>query len=208
MSASLDSLTTGDCRSRLLQAACEVFATEGYRAGVDRIAALAGVAKQTLYNHFPSKAELFGEVIRLAVDDMLVMLDDDGLNLRERLCGFGVRYREKLLSPAGLGFYRAMVAETARFPELAATFYRSGPAQTTARLRVLLEGAMLRGALRRADPEFAATTLLSMLVGAERSRYLFSGEAVPDPDPAYADQIVDCFLRAFAPAAPSYPTTA
>jgi len=174
---------------------------EGYRASVDRIAELAGVAKQTLYNHFPSKAELFGEAIRLAVDDMLVSLDDDGLDLRARLCGFGVRYRAKLLSPAGLGFYRAVVAESARFPDLAATFYRTGPVQTTVRLRAVLEEAMRRGELRRTDGEFAATTLLSMLVGAERSCHLFSGEPVPEPDPAQADLIVDCFLRAFAPEA-------
>lgn len=198
-SSAADSPSATDCRARLLQAATEVFVAEGYRAGVDRIAAVAGVAKQTLYNHFPGKADLFAEVIRQATTDLLITLDDDGEALRQRLQRFGCVYRAKLLSPVGLGFYRTLIAETARFPDLAATFYRTGPAQTAARLRVVLEAAMQRGELRPVDPEFAVTTLLSMLVGAERSRYLFSGESVPEADPAIAGAIVDCFLRAFAP---------
>jgi TetR/AcrR family transcriptional repressor of mexJK operon len=188
-----------DCRARLLQAACEVFSAEGYRAGVDRIAAVAGVAKQTLYNHFPSKAELFAAAVRMAVDEMLESLVGQGGDLRERLVGFGTRYRERLLSPSGLGFYRAIVAEASRFPELSAAFYRSGPQEAVARLRVVLAEAMACGELRRDDPEFAATLLLSMLVGHERSHALFSGESSPALDPATAGRIVDCFLRAFAP---------
>lgn len=191
--------TPSDCRTRLLQAACEVFAAEGYRAGVDRIAAQAGVAKQTLYNHFPSKADLFAEVIHQATDEFMIALDDHGEKLRERLIRFGLRYRERLLSPAGLGLYRMLVAETPRFPELAAAFYRTGPERTTLRLRAVIDAAMQRGELRRDDADFAAMQLLSMLVGVERSHLLFGCELATDHDPAQAERIVDCFLRAFSP---------
>ena len=37
------------------------------------------------------------------------------------------------------------------------------------------------------------------LVGAERNRYLFSGETPPVPNPAEAHALVDFFLRGFAP---------
>lgn len=199
MSACIPIQSADDCRSRLLQAACEVFIAEGYQVGVDRIAAQAGVAKQTLYNHFPSKAELFAEVIKNATAEFLVALDDDGAPLRERLLRFGLRYRERLLSPGGLQFYRMLIAEIPRFPELAAAFYAAGPQRTAATLRDLIVTAMERGELRRDDPDFAVTMLLSMLVGAERSHYLLSGVAAPAADPADAARIVDCFLRAFAP---------
>lgn len=188
-----------DVRARLVQAACEAFIAEGYRVGVDRIAALAGVAKQTLYNHFAGKAELFAEVIKSATAEFLVALDDDGAPLRERLVRFGVRYRERLLSAGGLQFYRMLVAEIPRFPELAAAFYESGPRRTAECLRGVIAAAMDKGELRREEPDFAVTLLLSMLVGAERCHYLFSGEAPPAPDPREAARIVDCFLRAFAP---------
>ena len=52
-----------ETRNRLIQAAREAFMAEGYRASVEGIAARAGVAKQTLYNHFPSKDELFSESV-------------------------------------------------------------------------------------------------------------------------------------------------
>ncbi len=195
-----------DCRSRLIQAATEVFIEEGYRASVERVATRASVARQTLYNHFPSKADLFGEVIKQVTAALLVTLDAKAEGLRERLLRFGIAFREKALSAEGLGFYRALVAETVRFPELAASFYRSGPAQTATRLRSVLHQAMADGELRACDPEFASVTLLSMLVGAERSHYLLSGDPPPEPDPSRVAQIVDCFLRAFAPeSSPSSP---
>ncbi len=193
-----ESAETADNRTRIVQAAAAVFAEEGYHAGVDRIAARAGVAKQTLYNHFPGKAELFAEVVRQAVASLLVTLDDDGPDLRTRLVRFAVRFREKLLCPAGLGFFRAMVAETTRFPELSTAFYREGPAKTEARLREVLADAMARGVLERVDPAFAATMLLSMLAGAERTRYLFLGPEPDALDERRAEEIVDRFLRAFA----------
>lgn len=188
-----------DCRSRLIQAASEVFIKEGYRASIERVALHAGVARQTLYNHFPSKADLFGEVIKQVTAALLVTLDGKADGLRERLLRFGTAFRAKALSVEGLGLYRALIAETTCFPELAATFYRTGPAQTAARLRVVLQEAIDRGELRQVDPEFATITLLSMMVGAERSHCLLSGEPPPEPNPAHVAQIVDCYLRAFAP---------
>lgn len=208
MSSPAELSCASDCRVRLVQAATEAFIAEGYHASVDRIATRAGVAKQTLYNHFPRKADLFAEVIGQATVELLVALGDDGEDLRERLTRFGVRYREKLLGTAGLGLYRTLVAETPRFPELAAAFYRAGPEQTARRLRAVLEDAMRRGELRADDPGFATTLLLSMLVGVERSCQLFAVDSSPEPDPALAGRIVDCFLRAFAPEAPHTPPTA
>lgn len=46
-------------RDRLLQAAVDMFARNGFHAiGVDAIIAAAGVSKQTFYNHFESKDDL------------------------------------------------------------------------------------------------------------------------------------------------------
>jgi len=195
-----------DCRARLIQAAAEVFVEEGYRASVERVATRAGVARQTLYNHFPCKADLFGEVVRQATAALLITLDANQQALRERLLRFGIMYRAKVLSAEGLGFFRTLAAETVRFPELAASFYRTGPAQTAARLSGVLKEAMGKGELRSVRPEFAANLLLSMLVGADRSHYLFSGDPPPEPDPGHVGQIIDCYLRALAPEVPSFPT--
>jgi len=198
-----------DCRSRLVQAAIEVFAEQGYRASIDTVASRAEVARQTLYNHFPCKADLFAEVVRQATAALLITLEGEPCTLRERLLRFGLAYRSKLMSAEGLGFYRTVVAEATRFPDLAASFYRTGPLQTAERLSGVLRNAMDRNEFRRDDPLFAAGMLLSMLVGNERSRYLCSGEPPPEPEPDLVAKIIDCYLRSFAPQPhPSHSTPA
>lgn len=51
--------TATSAKDRILQAARELFYEEGIRAvGIDRIIERSGVAKMTLYRHFPSKDDL------------------------------------------------------------------------------------------------------------------------------------------------------
>ena len=182
-------------RQRLLDAACEAFRDEGYRVSIDRIASRAQVARQTLYNHFPSKEALFAEVVNHAIQSILVTLDGD-TDVRATLLAFGNAYREKLLSPEGLALFRTMTAEAPRFPELAKQFFRQGPLTTRKRLAAYLARAMESGALRRDDPDFAAEMLTAMLVDTDRLRGLLNLQ--PDGlKPARTAQVVECFLRAF-----------
>src|SRR5689334_2842346 len=51
--------TSSAARERLIETAYELFSRRGIRGvGVDEVIARAGVAKATLYRHFPSKVEL------------------------------------------------------------------------------------------------------------------------------------------------------
>jgi TetR/AcrR family transcriptional repressor of mexJK operon len=186
-----------DARQRLLDAACEAFREEGYRVSIDRIAQRAQVARQTLYNHFPSKEALFAEVVNHAIQSILVTLDGD-TDVRATLLAFGNAYREKLLSPEGLALFRTMTAEAPRFPELAKQFFRQGPLTTRKRLAAYLARAMETGALRRDNPDFAAEMLTAMLVDTDRLRGLINLQT-DLLKPAKTAQVVDCFLRAFAP---------
>jgi AcrR family transcriptional regulator len=190
---------TLDSRSRLIEAATAAFLEEGYRASVERIAARAGVARQTLYNHFPRKDDLFAEVVRQGTAQILVSLEGDGAPLHERLLRFAVAFRQKLLAGEGLAFFRAVVAEAPRFPELTDAFYASGPEQTIRRLGAVLADAMEAGELRRDDPAFAARMLTSMLIEGERTRRLLSDRPFAAPKAADAARILDTFLRAYAP---------
>lgn len=185
-----------DTHQRLLEAACEAFREEGYQVSIDRIAARAKVARQTLYNHFPSKDALFAEVVRQAIASILVVLDGDG-DVRSTLLAFGDVYREKLLSPHGISIFRTMAAEAPRFPELAQQFFQQGPATTRKRLAQYLARAMQQGALRQDDPDLAAEMLTAMLLDFDRLRGLFDANAELFRVNK-TQQVVDCFLRAFA----------
>ena len=154
-----------DTRTRLIQAAREAFMKEGYRASVDGIAARAGVAKQTLYNHFPSKDELFSETASLSAAAIAITLDGETGDVRAALLRFATTFRERVLSDEGLATFRALISEAGRFPALTQAFFAKGPAQTVARLANFLDRAMADGRLRQDDPRFAAEMLLGMLGG-------------------------------------------
>jgi AcrR family transcriptional regulator len=56
-----------EVRARIVRAALDLVRRGGYReASVAAVASGAGVATGTVYRHFPSKAELFAEVFRVA----------------------------------------------------------------------------------------------------------------------------------------------
>jgi len=192
-------------RERVLRAATAAFMTDGYRSSVERIAQRAGVAKQTVYSHFPSKDHLFEEVAREMAKRVLIELEPAGDgkeqssdSLRAALLRFGLAYREKVLSEEGIAMFRTLVAEIPRFRTLARAIYQGGPGETAARLADYLGKAMAAGRLRRDDPQFAAELFMSMLVGIDRIKRLY-GVARFEADARRAARIVDRFLAAYTP---------
>jgi TetR/AcrR family transcriptional repressor of mexJK operon len=186
-------------RQRILQSATKVFMADGYHASMDAIAARAGVVKQTLYNHFACKNELFAEVVRNVTRKIVVTLDQHGDDLRATLFQFGMALREVALSPQGLALFRVLIAEAPRFPDLAKAIYAEGPQQTKRQLARFIRRAMRAGQLRQDTPEFAAAILIGMLLETERTRRLYGIPPGGTGEDQIVAHIVDCFLRAFAP---------
>jgi TetR/AcrR family transcriptional repressor of mexJK operon len=192
--------STVDCRQRLIHAAAEAFKAEGYRASIDRIATRAGVARQTLYNHFSTKEELFAEVVRQGTETILVTLDDQSDDIRQTLRAFAVAFAGKILCPDCLAFQRSVIAEAVRLPAMVGSCYRNGPGKTIERLASFISRCMAEKKLRQADAVLAAEHLTGMIKGVEHTRLLFSQPpSPPEAIAVRADAAVDCFLRAYAP---------
>jgi TetR/AcrR family transcriptional repressor of mexJK operon len=183
-------------RGRVLRAATSSFLAHGYGSSVDVIARRAGVAKQTVYHHFPSKDELFKEVARDLARRVLVELEGEEGDLRATLVRFGAAYRKRVLGAQGLNAFRTLVPEVPRFRALARAMYAASAGETVRRLASYLEKFMAQGALRRDDPTFAAEMLLGMLVGVDRVKRLFA-VALDEGDARRAARVVDCFLGAY-----------
>ena len=117
---------------------------------------------------------------------------------REALIEFARAFRQCVLGEECMAGMRTIVAEAVRFPDMAARTYRLGPEETMQRLTQYLAKAMNVGALRQADPRFAADMLVGMLIGTERTALLFGEQPEKHDEDARVAAIIDCFLRAFA----------
>src|SRR6218665_179406 len=91
----------GQCAKRLsiLDAAAEVFCRQGFAgASIDEIASAACVSRQTVYNHYREKDNLFTAVVEDVMDRANAMLfpilstfPEKPDNLEDDLVGFAVR---------------------------------------------------------------------------------------------------------------------
>jgi TetR/AcrR family transcriptional repressor of mexJK operon len=184
---------------RILEAALEVFLEHGWQSSLDTIAERAGVARQTLYNHFPSKEALFAEAGKACSASLAVTLEDDQGSLRERLIAFSRAFRAKVMSEQGLAMCRMMIAEAPRFPDLTKMMFDAGPGATRKRLAAVLAGAMEKNEIKKDDPDFAAEILLALLGGFSRTEKLCTNFSETEAENEKSVQrIVDIFLRAFA----------
>jgi TetR/AcrR family transcriptional regulator, mexJK operon transcriptional repressor len=185
-------------RDRVLRAATRSFLSHGYRSSVDHIARKAGVAKQTVYHHFPSKDELFKEVARELAKRVLIELESRPQDVGAGLLRFALAYRKRVLGAQGIATFRTVVPEVPRFPALARAMYAGSAGVLVERLAAYLGKAMQSGHLRRDDPELAAEIFLGMLVGQDRLKRLF-GVGCEEKEARRAARIVECFLRAYTP---------
>jgi AcrR family transcriptional regulator len=90
-------------RERILASAMELLAEGGYAsAGVQAVAARAGVATGSVYRHFASKDELFTEVFRRAAARELAAVEeaarDDGRPVSERIAAGAEAFARRALA--------------------------------------------------------------------------------------------------------------
>lgn len=190
--------------AQVLQGARRVFLSDGYEgASVDDIARAAGISKATLYRHFPDKAALFSAVLAQECRTQAELHPEFCYHDRpigEFLLDLALDVLNFTLSDFGQAIFRIAVAESARFPQIGATFYDTGSELNRIRLTPALRLAVERGELAPLDPDYASQVFYGMCKGDLSHRRLFKGE-VPSAREIewHARRTVETFLRAFGP---------
>ena len=138
-------LRMAQTRAAILRAARPIMLRDGLGGTtLDRVAAEGGIAKMTLYRHFPSKEALFEGLVTATCESMRKGLEnaptaDTDKPIALRLADELSAFVSALIEPDGLALYRLIVADGWRFPELARVFDRSGMRVIRLRIVELLE---------------------------------------------------------------------
>ncbi|MFL6658911.1 MAG: TetR/AcrR family transcriptional regulator [Massilia sp.] len=149
-------------RLAILTAAADQFRTHGFEASsMDKIAALAGVSKRTVYNHFPSKDELFAETLMQLFHAGSASLDlpySSTAPLRDQLTTL-LQLKVAMLAERNfLDLARVAIAEAIHAPERAqGIIARIGEREEG--VTTWIRAAQADGKLKAGDPLFAAALL-------------------------------------------------
>ncbi len=189
----------------VLEAARAVFLSHGFSAATtDMIQREAGVSKSTVYAHYPTKDALFIAVIESECSAFIASVQDIRFypgGLRETLSRLARAYLKLLLSPSSLALFRVIIAETARFPHLANTFYQMGPAAMNAKVAGLLAHAVESGELDLDGIEVmeAAAVFVVLTRGEVQLQCLTHVNSTPTAKQIgrWANIVVTTFLRAY-----------
>ncbi|GIJ77553.1 DNA-binding transcriptional regulator, AcrR family [Micromonospora phaseoli] len=193
-------------RRAILDAALVEFLENGYvAAGMDRIAAGAGVSKVTVYAHFADKRTLFEAVFTSAIAtaehtgsglvEVLAESDDLARDLR----AFAREHIVTVTAPHLVQLRRILIGEAGRFPELARAWHRAAPQRAHAVLATAIARLTERGVLRVADPLLAAQHLNYLILSIPLNEAMFAvRESYPVPElHRWADEAVRVFLAAY-----------
>jgi TetR/AcrR family transcriptional repressor of mexJK operon len=195
-----------DKREAILAAAFVVFAREGYRAAsVDTVAAEAGVAKHTIYNHFGDKEKLFLAAVQGLADDALAknlaaveLLREDGDDLSAVLEKVGHRLAECYCEERSWALRRLLQAEVIRMPQLLEIVHDGTSDKVHDALADRLARLALAGRLRITDPVTAAEHFAALLTAPLEARSRLGTRPIPaDELAAVTTGAVQVFLGAY-----------
>lgn len=192
-------------REAILDVAAHVFREEGFeRTTMSEICARVGGSKATIYNYFPSKEDLFFEIMFRSTEAEFeathLVLDPTKDNIAEALRHFGEGLLTLLNSPDVQAARRLIAAESGR-SGLGRLCYERGPKRGEAMLSDFLQEAMSLGKLRPADPMVATRHLRGLLEFEllDRSLYHLQDEMTAEQIKAIAERAIDVFMAAYGP---------
>jgi TetR/AcrR family transcriptional repressor of mexJK operon len=187
----------------ILDAASDVLFERGLAAPLDEIARRAGVSKQTIYNHYGSKAELVRALIERRAQLITAPLDVPGAEDQPEaaLADYARRLLETIIMERGVRLMRLIIESAPTQPEIAQAVFGATAGASRAKLSAFLEREARAGRLAIAEPAEAANFFSGMVIGYHQLQGLLGQPH--SLSPALIDRIAEeaarRFMRAYAP---------
>lgn len=171
----------------LVGTAAALFIEKGYsNVSLEMIAREAHVAVRTIYVKFGGKVGLFSAVLnngRAHFFSNIGEMETDTRPIPQILSDFGMRFLSLVTAPASLSIQRMVIAETKTSPELAQTFFDTGPAQTREVLTRFFARPDIRAQLRENIPfDLLPIHLINTVLGDIFTMYLLEQKHAPSAE--------------------------
>ncbi|NLS06119.1 TetR/AcrR family transcriptional regulator [Rhizobium sp. P32RR-XVIII] len=193
-----------DTRRVIIEAASKQFHEKGYAAAcISDIAQEAGVSTKTLYRLFPTKGDLFSDLVSARTGRFLLAQDARTLataDLRQALERMLTDYGMLALAGDTVTIMRLVIGESDRFPELATSFYEQAIVRTNTLMENWLRQQVDRGTIVLEDPHAACGMLRGMMIMEPQRAAMLGQQPVPSIEEiaARARMCADLFLNGVA----------
>jgi AcrR family transcriptional regulator len=148
----------------IVRATLQVLAEDGYRGlSVERVRAVAGVGKATIYRRYPSREAL----VKAAVSHLqgTLELPEDQGSLRADFAHLARAVGGTARRTDGLRFMARMLAEAAQDPDVHEIFMATLVEPRRAAVRALVERGIARGEVRAdIDPDLAVDLIVGPMI--------------------------------------------
>lgn len=187
----------------ILDAAVEVIGERGLAAPMEAIAKRAGVSKQTVYNHYGSKAELMRALMNRRVEAITASLREPGAieNPTEALEAYARSVLETVITSKRYSMLRVIMLGAGEMPDLAQEVFEAGPLSARRRLAAFLETETRLGRMKVEDFDQAAEFFSGMVIGHSQLRSLLRlpSDKTAEQYGRLAREAAVRFMRAYAP---------
>lgn len=185
----------------ILDAASEVLGERGLSAPMEEIARRAKVSKQTVYNHYGSKADLVRALVERRVNTITAPLREPGAADRpEETLRAYARTLLTVVNNRNYALMRVTIQSAGEMPDLAREVFEAGPKHSRAQLARFLELETRAGRMQVDNPLQAAEFFGGMVLGHRQTKALLN--LAPDLSEADIDaaaaEAARVFMRAYA----------